>query len=72
MMLIYQGGLRSIINDDVICSGTALFSQRVTLDSDYAPAAVDTKSQKRPDVENITQHKFSVAPMMEYTGEQFE
>lgn len=70
--VVYNDGLSTIVNGNIICSGTALFSQKVSQDSDYAPTAVDSKSQKRPDVENITQHKFSVAPMMEYTGEQCE
>jgi hypothetical protein len=69
-VLIHQSGLTSIVNAYIFCSGTALFSQKVVQDSEYAPTAEDIKSQKRPDVEDITQHKFSVAPMMEYTGEQ--
>jgi hypothetical protein len=71
-MLIHHGGLTCIVNVEITCPGTALFSQKVGQDSEYAPTAVDIKSQKRPHVEDITQHKFSVAPMMEYTGEESE
>lgn len=48
--------------------GVAMFCHQSLKTSDHDPTARGGEADRKSNIEDISQHKLSVAPMMEYTG----